>query len=73
MSSKVEDAALIMVNVLLRKSISVYKEFACMLVDVLSLLVSAVQFSGIIARRSSTSSGRFSSPAMMSMAVRHYR
>lgn len=73
MSRRFQDAALVLMNVLMRKSIRVYKESACMLLDVLSLLVSAVRFSSVVSRLSPTSSGRFSAPAMMSMSVRHYR
>ncbi|KAK4742554.1 hypothetical protein SAY87_000555 [Trapa incisa] len=74
MSRRLENAAVILMNLLLRKSICVYKEFAYMLLDVLSLLVSTIRFSGAASRMSSTSSsGRFSAPAMMSMAARHYR
>ncbi|KAK3227455.1 hypothetical protein Dsin_007317 [Dipteronia sinensis] len=58
MSSKLEDAISIVMNVVLRKSIYIFHELACLVVDVASIMTSAVGYYSLSIRRSTVVSGR---------------
>lgn len=47
-----EDAMSILMNVVLRKSMSIYREFAFIVVDAFSVICSVVRFSGLFVVRS---------------------
>lgn len=49
--ARFEDAAWILTSVILRKSISLFRELSHLLMDLVSILSSAIQFSGFIIRR----------------------
>ncbi|KAI4331588.1 hypothetical protein MLD38_029764 [Melastoma candidum] len=53
--TKFQDAVSLLVKVLMRKSIRVYREFSCLLIDLASLTVTAIRFSGTVARGPSAS------------------
>ncbi|KAK2647485.1 hypothetical protein Ddye_014974 [Dipteronia dyeriana] len=51
-SNKLEDAISIVINVVLRKSIYIFHELACLVVDVASIMTSAVGYYSLSIRRS---------------------
>nr|POF10630.1 hypothetical protein CFP56_23402 [Quercus suber] len=62
MASSSVDAILVLVNVILRKSIYVYKEFAVLMVDFLPVMVSTIRFSRFFFRPTTVVSARLAIP-----------
>lgn len=71
MASSSVDVISVLVNVILRKSIYVYKEFALLMVDFLPVMVSTIRFSRFFFRPTTVVSARYS--PMSSMVARHDR
>ncbi|KAK7854387.1 hypothetical protein CFP56_032225 [Quercus suber] len=68
MASSSVDAILVLVNVILRKSIYVYKEFAVLMVDFLPVMVSTIRFSRFFFRPTTVVSA--SLPLVIEVAIR---
>ncbi|XVE80791.1 hypothetical protein DITRI_Ditri15bG0008700 [Diplodiscus trichospermus] len=58
----------ILMSVMFRKSISIFQELSCLLMDLASILMSAIRFSSLLARQPSPDHYRRYHP-MSSMAV----
>ncbi|CAL5388905.1 unnamed protein product [Camellia sinensis] len=69
--ARFEDAIPILINVLLRKSISILCELACLILGFVSIANSMIRFSGFFIRRSNVISSRYS--PMSSVLARHDR
>ncbi|KAI8016275.1 hypothetical protein LOK49_LG05G00140 [Camellia lanceoleosa] len=69
--ARFEDAIPILINVLLRKSISILCELACLILGFVSIANSMIRFSGFFIRRSNVVSSRYS--PMPSVLARHDR
>ncbi|KAL5740264.1 hypothetical protein ACOSP7_029137 [Xanthoceras sorbifolium] len=74
--SRTKDAVSILMSVILRKSIYIFQELACLLVDVAAIMTSAIGYYSLSTRRSTVVSSRiysYSYSPMSSMDARHDR